>query len=276
LFLHWRSPGIDGTIALIIRWILPGHLDFGLNMKSTKLRKTAEFRSLKAEAYEANLALVHHQLVIFTWGNASALDPARGVMAIKPSGVPYPDLKPADMVVLEVETGNPAEKTTLRPSSDTPTHLRLYQVFSGLGGIVHTHSRQATAWAQARRDLLCLGTTHADYFNGAIPCTDAMTAAEVKEGPGYEHNTAEVIIREFQERGIDPLEIPAVLVRSHGPFVWGTTVAEAVHNAVVLEEMAGMALQTVQLWPQAKDIPRHLLDKHFQRKHGSEAYYGQG
>lgn len=245
-------------------------------MKITKRRKTADFRSLKAEAYEANLALVQHQLVIFTWGNASAMDPARGVMAIKPSGIPYPDLKPTDMVVLDIENGNPAEKSKLRPSSDTPTHLRLYRVFSGLGGIVHTHSRQATAWAQAGRDLPCLGTTHADYFNGPVPCTAIMTAEEMNDDLGYEHNTAEIIIREFQERGLDPLEIPAVLVRSHAPFVWGKTVSEAVHNAVVLEEVAGMALQTAQLWSQAKDIPPHLLDKHFRRKHGADAYYGQG
>jgi L-ribulose-5-phosphate 4-epimerase len=275
-FFRFYSRGINERIGLTTRWNLPEHFDAKLPMKISKRRNTADFRSLKAEAFEANLALVHHQLVILTWGNASALDPLRGVMAIKPSGVPYAELRATNMVVLELETGAPVEKTSLRPSSDTPTHLRLYQVFSGLGGIVHTHSRQATAWAQAGRDLPCLGTTHADYFYGPVPCTAGMTAAEIKEGQGYEHNTAEVIIREFQERGLDSMKMPAVLVRSHAPFIWGKTAADAVQHAVVLEEVAGLALQTIYLSPQAKDLPPPLLDKHFQRKHGAEAYYGQG
>jgi L-ribulose-5-phosphate 4-epimerase len=244
-------------------------------MKSAVTKRTASYRSLQAEVFEANLALVRHELVIFTWGNASTVDRLRGVIAIKPSGVPYAGLKPSQMVVLDLETGAPVEKNSLKPSSDTPTHLRLYQAFAGIGGLVHTHSRRATAWAQAGRDLPCLGTTHADYFYGRIPCTAVMTPDEVRAGRGYEHNTAEVIIREFSQRGLDPVDMPAVLVRSHAPFVWGKTVDDAVHNAVVLEEVAGMAWETVGLTPDIQELPTHLLDKHFRRKHGAGAYYGQ-
>ena len=232
-------------------------------------------QTLREQAFEANLALVRHGLVIFTWGNASARDFERGLMAIKPSGVEYDSLRPEDMVVLEIETGAVVEGGRLKPSSDTPTHLRLYRAFPAAGGIIHTHSRQATAWAQAGRDLPCLGTTHADYFHGSVPCTAEMTPAEIREGAGYEHNTGEVIVREFAERGLDPAAMPAVLVRGHAPFAWGKTAADAVHNAVVLEEVAGMALQTAIINPELPHLPRVLLDKHFMRKHGPGAYYGQ-
>ncbi len=234
-----------------------------------------ELKALREQACEANLDLVRHGLVLFTWGNASARDFERGLMAIKPSGVPYDRLKPETIVVLEVETGKPTDPTPYRPSSDTATHLCLYRAFPQVGGVVHTHSRQATAWAQAGRDLPCLGTTHADYFYGAIPCTPALSEAEIQGGQGYEHNTGEVIVAEFQRRGLDPLEMPAVLVRGHAPFVWGKDVAAAVHNAVVLEEVAGMGLHTAVLSRALQPLPRALLDKHFKRKHGPGAYYGQ-
>lgn len=232
-------------------------------------------QSLREQAFEANLALVRHGLVIFTWGNASARDFERGLIAIKPSGVGYDTLRPEHMVVLDLETGTVREGGELKPSSDTATHLCLYRAFPKAGGLVHTHSRQATAWAQAGRDLPCLGTTHADYFYGAVPCTAEMTAAEIQDGLGYEHNTGEVIVREFRSRGLDPLEMPAVLVRGHAPFVWGSDAATAVHNAVVLEEVAGIALHTAVLSPELRPISRVLLDKHFKRKHGPGAYYGQ-
>ncbi len=232
-------------------------------------------KSLKDEAYEANLAIVRHGLVIFTWGNASAGDPDTGYMAIKPSGVNYDKLTPADMVVVAIETGALVEKTKLRPSSDTPTHRVIYQSFKGVGGVVHTHSRQATAWSQAGRDLPCYGTTHADYFNGSIPCTQKMTLQEIDGGEGYEHNTGLVIIREFHQRRLNPMEIPAVLVRGHAPFTWGKDAAEAVHNAVVLEEVAGLGLQTLWVSKTAKAIANALMTKHFRRKHGPKAYYGQ-
>ncbi len=231
--------------------------------------------ALREQAYEANLALVRHGLVIFTWGNASARDFERGLMAIKPSGVAYDGMRPDQMVVVEIETGTVVEAAGLKPSSDTATHLCLYRAFPKAGGMVHTHSRQATAWAQAGRDLPCLGTTHADYFYGAIPCTAEMTAAEIQTGKGYEHNTGEVIVREFHGRGLDPMEMPAVLVRGHAPFVWGKDAATAVHNAVVLEEVAGMATHTAILSPELGSISQALLDKHFKRKHGPDAYYGQ-
>ena len=230
---------------------------------------------LKQQAYEANVALVRHGLVIFTWGNASACDRTNGLMAIKPSGVEYSRLRPEDMVILEIERGALVERTELRPSSDTPTHLVLYRNFPGAGGIVHTHSRLATAWAQAGRDLPCFGTTHADYFKGAIPCTTEMTTEEINGGEGYEHNTGLVIVREFAQRGLDPLQVPAVLVRGHASFAWGKDAAAAVHNAVVLEEIAGMALNTCLLSQAAPPISQALLDKHFLRKHGPGAYYGQ-
>jgi L-ribulose-5-phosphate 4-epimerase len=230
-------------------------------------------KALRDQAFEANLALVKHGLVVLTWGNASARE--GGVMAIKPSGLPYAIMKSEDMVLVDIETGQVVEKTDRRPSSDTPTHCRLYQAFASIGGVIHTHSKQASAWAQAGSDLPCYGTTHADYFYGTIPCTPAMTADEIDNAPGYEWNTGEVIVREFQRRNLDALDMSAVLVRGHAPFVWGKTAAKAVENALVLEEVAGMALDTLRLNASAPPISKSLLDKHFKRKHGPGAYYGQ-
>lgn len=232
-------------------------------------------QTIREQAYEANMAVVKHGLVIFTWGNASSYDAQTGFMAIKPSGVAYEELSPSNMVVLEVQSGNKIDSANLKPSSDTATHLALYRAFKGIGGIVHTHSPQATAWAQAGLDLPCYGTTHADYFYGAIPCTAAMTPEEIYEGAGYEHNTGEIIVREFKRRGIDPMDVPAVLVRNHAPFVWGKSADGAAHNAVVLETVAAMARNTVTLAPRTMPISQALLDKHFKRKHGPGAYYGQ-
>jgi len=232
-------------------------------------------RALRTQCFEANLAIQRAGLVIMTWGNASVCDRERGVMAIKPSGIAYAELSPAKIVLVELDSGRVVCKGELRPSSDTPTHLALYREFNGIGGIVHTHSRQATIWAQAGRDLLCFGTTHADYFHGAVPCTAAMTPADINNSRGYEHNTGEAIVREFRRRHLDPLAVPAALVRQHAPFAWGATISEAVRNAIVLEEIAGMALQTLAVNPRAKAISSALLNKHFKRKHGPDAYYGQ-
>ncbi len=232
-------------------------------------------QQLREQACAANLELVRQGLVISSFGNASAFDPGSGVMAIKPSGVDYDQLTPENMVLLEVTSGKALEPGSLRPSSDTPTHLALYRQWPMIRGVVHTHSRLATAWAQAGRDIPCLGTTHADYFNGAVPCTATMTSDEITGGSGYEHNTGLVIIREFQARKLDPLEIPAVLVRNHAPFTWGKTAADAVHIAVILEYVAAMAQSTFNLEPAAKPIGAALLQKHFFRKHGPGAYYGQ-
>jgi len=234
-----------------------------------------DMSTLREIAYEANREIARHKLAILTWGNASAYDAETGLLAIKPSGVDYDALTPADMVVLDVETGLVQEGTTLRPSSDTATHRALYRAFQGVGGIVHTHSPKATAWAQAGMDLPCFGTTHADYFYGPVPCTPPMSHDEVHTGDGYEHNTGLVIVREFERRGLDPLRVPAVLVHGHAPFVWGMDAADAVHNAIVLEGVAGMALDTVTIRATTETIAQHLLDKHFLRKHGSGAYYGQ-
>jgi L-ribulose-5-phosphate 4-epimerase len=231
-------------------------------------------KDLREAVYEANINIVKHNLVIFTWGNASATDRNAGIMVIKPSGVDYDNLKAEDMVLLELSTGNIIE-SKLRPSSDTPTHLLLYQTYAEIGGVVHTHSREATAWAQAGRDLPCFGTTHADYFYGTIPCTKPMTHQEIYSGKGYEHTTGEVMIREFSERNLNPLQVPAVLVHGHAPFAWGKDVHKAVHNAVVLEEAAGIARKTLAMNPDAKGISQDLLDKHYLRKHGAKAYYGQ-
>ena len=207
--------------------------------------------------------------MLYTFGNASGIDRARGLVVIKPSGVPYGGMRPSDMVVVDLE-GRIVEGE-LRPSSDLPTHLILFRAFQEIGGVVHTHSRSATAWAQARTQIPCFGTTHADYFRGSIPVTDYLSPQEI--GAQYEINTGHVIVRRFQGR--NPLEMPAVLVAGHAPFTWGRTVTDAAYNAVVLEEVAALALSTVTIQAAAQPICDHLLDKHFLRKHGAHAYYGQ-
>ena len=217
---------------------------------------------LKAEVLAANLALPAHRLVTFTWGNVSAVDETRRLMVIKPSGVEYEVMTADDMVVVEIASGKIVEGAK-KPSSDTPTHLALYRRYPQIGGI----------WSQAGLDLPAWGTTHADYFYGAIPCTRPMTVEEINGE--YEYQTGEVIIKTFEQRGLDPAQIPAVLVHSHGPFAWGKDAADAVHNAVVLEECAYMGLFSRQLAPQLPDMQSELLDKHYLRKHGANAYYGQ-
>ncbi len=230
---------------------------------------------LKESVLQANLELPRRGLVVYTWGNVSGVDRERGLMVIKPSGVSYEAMKASDMVVVSLETGEKVEGA-LNPSSDTPTHVVLYREFPEAGGIVHTHSRWATTLAQAGRDLPPLGTTHADHFYGAVPCTRAMRREEIEGVPGhYEWETGHVIVEAFRERGIDPASVPAALVRSHGPFTWGKTPAKAVENAVVLEELAFMAWHDLALDPDLPDMPRALLDKHYLRKHGASAYYGQ-
>ncbi|MGA4579103.1 L-ribulose-5-phosphate 4-epimerase [Limisphaera sp. VF-2] len=225
---------------------------------------------LKRAVCEANLQLVREGLVIQTWGNASAVDRQRGLVVIKPSGVPYDQMKPQHMVVVSLETGQVVEGR-LRPSSDTPTHLVLYRAFPQVGGVVHTHSLYATAWAQACRPIPCYGTTQADYWFGEVPCTRAMKPEEIRRD--YEANTGHVIVETFRNR--DPLQQPAVLVASHGPFTWGRDVHEAVHNAVVLEFVARLASETLRIRPRLQPVARPLLEKHFLRKHGPNAYYGQ-
>ena len=230
---------------------------------------------LKESVLQANLELPRRGLVVYTWGNVSGVDRERGLMVIKPSGVSYEAMKASDMVVVSLETGEKVEGA-LNPSSDTPTHVVLYREFPEAGGIVHTHSRWATTLAQAGRDLPPLGTTHADHFYGAVPCTRAMRREEIEGVPGhYEWETGHVIVEAFRERGIDPASVSAALVRSHGPFTWGKTPAKAVENAVVLEELAFMAWHDLALDPDLPDMPRALLDKHYLRKHGASAYYGQ-
>jgi len=228
------------------------------------------YKALKEQAFEANRALAGSGLVVLTWGNVSAVDRRLGVMAIKPSGVSYDRLKAEDMVVVALEDGS-VVCGTLRPSSDTPTHRALYRAWEGIGGITHTHSRCATAWAQAGRSIPCLGTTHADSFYGHVPCTRGLTAQEVADA--YEENTGRVIIDAFE--GLKPSATPAVLVRQHGPFSWGHTAMDSVYNAIILEEVACMALHTLSLEPKAPPAPDYLTEKHYLRKHGEHAYYGQ-
>lgn len=225
--------------------------------------------ALKRQVLEANLALPKYGMVTFTWGNVSGIDRERGLVVIKPSGVPYETMGIDDLVTVDLE-GNVVDGR-LKPSSDTPTHLALYRAFPGIGGIVHTHSPWATSWAQAGRAIPALGTTHADYFYGEIPCTRPMTREEI-EGD-YELETGRVIIETFRDK--DPLAVPGVLVHGHAPFAWGKDAAEAVHNAVVLEEVAKIGLHTLLLRPEAAPISQALLDKHYLRKHGKNAYYGQ-
>ena len=226
--------------------------------------------ALKQQVYEANMELPRRGLVTYTWGNVSGIDREKGLFVIKPSGVEYDELTPEMLVVMDLN-GNKIEGE-LKPSSDTKTHLELYKAFSALGGIVHTHSTHAVAFAQARRDLPAFGTTHADYFYGPVPCTRQLAPAELEE---YEKNTGAVIVETFRTRGLDPAAVPAVLCRSHGPFAWGSTPAEAVYHASVLEEVAKMALFTRQVDPAAAPAPRHIVEKHYRRKHGPHAYYGQ-
>ena len=228
--------------------------------------------TLKDEVLAANLDLPRYGLVTFTWGNVSGIDRERGLIVIKPSGVEYDVMTAADMVVVDLASGKTVEGDK-KPSSDTPTHLELYRRFPDIGGIVHTHSRHATIWSQAGSDLPALGTTHGDYFYGAIPATRRMTPEEI--AGEYELETGKVIVETFAKRGIDPNAVPAVLVHSHGPFAWGKDPHNAVHNAVVLEEVAYMNLFTCQLNPRIPPMQQELLDKHYLRKHGKNAYYGQ-
>ncbi len=225
---------------------------------------------LKKKVYEANMLLPQYELVTFTWGNVSGVDREKGLMVIKPSGVEYGEMKPEDMVVVDLKTGKKVEGD-LNPSSDTDTHVALYNAFPNIGGVVHTHSRWATTFAQAGMGIPALGTTHADYFYGEIPCTRKMTPREINGK--YELETGLVITETFEK--INPDEIPSVLVHSHGPFSWGTDPFNAVHNAVVLEELAFMAWHNMMMNPQIKPMQQELLDKHYLRKHGANAYYGQ-
>jgi L-ribulose-5-phosphate 4-epimerase len=225
---------------------------------------------LKKQVCDANLALVRAGLVIQTWGNASGIDRERGLIVIKPSGVPYDGMKPEHMVTVSLESGAVVEGS-LKPSSDTPTHLILYRAFKSIGGVVHTHSLHATAWAQACKGIPSYGTTQADYWYGDVPCTRLMKPAEIRRD--YEANTGRVIVETF--RKLDPLQHPAVLVASHGPFTWGKDVEAAVHNAEVLEFVARLASETLRINPKTKPMQSALLDKHFLRKHGPNAYYGQ-
>lgn len=226
--------------------------------------------ALKQSVYEANLLLPKHGLVTFTWGNVSGVDREQGLMVIKPSGVEYDTMRAEDMVVVDLKTGKKVEGD-LNPSSDTDTHVVLYNAFPEIGGIVHTHSRWATTFAQAGRGIPALGTTHGDYFYGEIPCTRKMTPAEI--GGRYEWETGNVIVETFRDKSAK--DIPAVLVHSHGPFCWGTDPKNAVHNAVVLEEVAFMGWHALQMRPDLPPMQRELLDKHYLRKHGANAYYGQ-
>ncbi len=227
---------------------------------------------LKQEVFEANLLLPKYGLITFTWGNVSAIDRESGLVIIKPSGVDYDQMKVEDMVVCDLE-GKVVEGS-LKPSSDLMTHLEFYKHFPNIGGVVHTHSRYATSWAQAGMDIPALGTTHGDYFYGSIPCTRKMSDEEIHGE--YELETGKVIVETFNERAINPDYMPAVLVHSHGPFTWGSDAHNAVHNAVVLEELAAMALNTKILCGELEPMQDTLLDKHFMRKHGPNAYYGQG
>ena len=226
---------------------------------------------LKIKVFEANMELPKRGLVTYTWGNVSGIDRKSGLFVIKPSGVDYDTMTPDDMVIMDLE-GNKVEGK-YKPSSDTPTHLELYKRYEEIGGVVHTHSTEAVAWAQAGRSIPLYGTTHADYFYGEIPCARSLTPEEIEEA--YEKNTGLVIIETFDERGLNPMYTPGVLCTNHGPFTWGKDAAEAVHNAVVLEEVAKMALKTELINPNVKTAPDCIRDKHFFRKHGANAYYGQ-
>lgn len=226
---------------------------------------------LKQKVYNANMELPQYGLVTFTWGNVSAIDRESGLLVIKPSGIDYDKLKPDDMVVVDLN-GNKVEGK-YNPSSDTATHVELYKAFPQIGGIVHTHSSYATSWAQAGRSIPCYGTTHADYIYGSVPCVRCLTAEEIEEA--YEENTGRLIAEEFIRMGKDPMAVPAVLCKNHGPFTWGKDAKDAVHNAVVLEEVAKMAYRAEIIKPIIEPAPQELQDKHYNRKHGAGAYYGQ-
>ena len=226
---------------------------------------------LKEEVYRANMDLPKYGLVTFTWGNVSGIDREQGLFVIKPSGVDYDKLTPEDMVVVDID-GNKVEGR-YNPSSDTPTHAVLYRAFPNIGGIVHTHSSYATSWAQAGRDIPCYGTTHADYIYGPVPCVRCLTKEEIEDA--YEENTGHLIVNEFKRLGKDPKAVPVVLCKNHGPFAWGKDAKEAVHNAVVLEEVAKMAYRAETINPRIQPAPQELQDKHYNRKHGAGAYYGQ-
>lgn len=226
---------------------------------------------LKQLVYEANMDLPKYGLVTFTWGNVSAIDRESGLFVIKPSGVEYEKLTPEDMVVMDLN-GKKLEGR-FNPSSDTATHLELYKAFPEIGGVVHTHSSYATSWAQAGRSIPCYGTTHADYIYGEVPCVRCLTKEEIEEA--YEENTGHLIVNEFRRLGKDPVAVPAVLCKNHGPFAWGKDAKEAVHNAVVLEEVAKMAYRAETISPHIQPAPQELQDKHYYRKHGANAYYGQ-
>ena len=227
--------------------------------------------ALKQQVYEANMELPRRSLVTYTWGNVSGIDRERGLFVIKPSGVSYDELTPDDLVVLDLD--GKVVDGKLNPSSDTKTHLELYKAFPEIGGIVHTHSPYAVGWAQAGRDIPAYGTTHADYFYGPVPCCRSLTEQEVEED--YERNTGLVIVETFRQRELDPVHVPGAICRNHGPFTWGKDAAQAVYHAVVLEEVAKMAVYTTQIAPDAQPAPQYVLDKHFLRKHGPNAYYGQ-
>ena len=228
-------------------------------------------KKLKHAVYEANMELPHRGLVTYTWGNVSGIDRERGLVVIKPSGVSYDELTPDDLVVLDLD--GKVVDGKLNPSSDTKTHLELYKAFPEIGGIVHTHSPYAVGRAQAGRDIPAYGTTHADYFYGPVPCCRSLTEQEVEED--YERNTGLVIVETFRQRELDPVHVPGAICRNHGPFTWGKDAAQAVYHAVVLEEVAKMAVYTTQIAPDAQPAPQYVLDKHFLRKHGPNAYYGQ-
>ncbi len=228
-------------------------------------------QELKRQVYEANMLLPKYGLVTFTWGNVSAIDRESGLFVIKPSGVEYESMQPEDMVVMDLN-GNRVEGK-LRPSSDTPTHLELYKAFPEIGGIVHTHSSYATSWAQAGRSIPCYGTTHADYIYGEVPCVRCLTKEEIDEA--YETNTGKLIVSEFKRSKKEIMAVPAVLCKNHGPFTWGKDAKDAVHNAVVLEEVAKMAYRTESINSKVEPAPQELQDKHYYRKHGAGAYYGQ-
>lgn len=226
---------------------------------------------LKKQVFEANMELPRYGLVTFTWGNVSGIDREKGLFVIKPSGVDYEKMSYEDMVVMDLD-GNKVEGK-YKPSSDTPTHLELYKAFPEVGGIVHTHSSYATSWAQAGRSIPCYGTTHADYIYGEVPCVRCLTKEEIEDA--YEENTGRLIVSEFKSMNKDPMAVPAVLCKNHGPFAWGKNAMDAVHNAVVLEEVAKMAYRAETINPKIEAAPSELLDKHYNRKHGANAYYGQ-